>query len=147
MKYEFNDCLDIELTHNGVAIVAGGTAATVEASDPRPAYKRGIWFDGTNDYLNISGLSLNHSFTMELWVRIYNERSFFTTTDGVRNTKHIILEGNTGALRFTESFGSFDEEGTLQNKQWQQIAFTAEWLNDTRSTRISLYTNAILRSA
>jgi hypothetical protein len=39
-----------------------------ETTHPRPAYERGLYFDG-HDFLNLSGLALNTSFTLQFWVR------------------------------------------------------------------------------
>jgi hypothetical protein len=49
---------------NGVSItVASGT------TDPSSAYQRGVYFDGIDDLLKVSGLILHYEFTLEAWVK------------------------------------------------------------------------------
>lgn len=56
---------------NGVTIRSGHNSGTVrEADDPIPIYKRGMWFDGEDDCMEINDFSLNPTFTLEAWVRI-----------------------------------------------------------------------------
>lgn len=55
----------------GVSVQSGHNLGTArEADDPIPIYKRGMWFDGDDDCMEITGLSLNPTFTLEAWVRV-----------------------------------------------------------------------------
>ena len=59
-------------TTSGITAVGGATPGnSPENDDPLPIMDRGIWFDGVDDYLTLSGLTLGHTFTLILWVRVY----------------------------------------------------------------------------
>jgi hypothetical protein len=35
-----------------------------------PLYQRGLYFDGSDDMLTVTGLTLHHSFTIHTWLKI-----------------------------------------------------------------------------
>lgn len=59
----------IENTSTTVSIQAGTEAGT-DDHDPRPAYNRGMWFDGVDDMMKVTNLVLNTSFTVKYWVLV-----------------------------------------------------------------------------
>lgn len=96
-----------------VSFSGGETAVVREGTEPIPIYLRGIWFDGTNDFLTISGLVLNLNFSLTLWIRLSNQKSFWTITDPILGTE-IILQGDSNFLMFLTPGGvTAERDGTL----------------------------------
>jgi hypothetical protein len=66
------DQIDVNYTLEPVVgeaqvVFTGGNSLGEDSHDPQSIYNRGLWFDGS-DYVTITGLVLNTSFTTKFWV-------------------------------------------------------------------------------
>jgi hypothetical protein len=157
VKFDKSECYDWDYNPEDPSEFAvnyfGGLSATArEGDEPIPIYLRGLWFDGVDDLLTVTGpngFMLNHSFTIEIWIRLFNQNNFFSSYNAeIASGQKLQLTGSGLKLQFNDreiNETVEEDEGSLVEGQWMNIAVTAEWLNDTKSTRLSLYTNTDLK--
>jgi hypothetical protein len=88
-----------EKTGTEIAIFGGETSAMGEPRDPLSIYKRGLWFDGNDNFVTIEGLILNTSFAVKVWVRSTAPGAVFTINkpDHTRNNAENFLAWYFGA--------------------------------------------------
>jgi hypothetical protein len=63
---------------NNIKIVGGNSEVTTDSDEPVPIFKRGLWFDGVNDFLKVINFSMHHTFTIEQWIRPIVPISFYS---------------------------------------------------------------------
>lgn len=105
-------------------------------SDPTPIYRRGLWFDG-NDYVNIRGLVLHHSFTLQLWARVTECGDYFSISASrfTSQTSEDVIRFDCvdGRLRFFYAEGTdvkinfIDVSPRFEYLEWYHFAATARW--------------------
>ena len=130
--FVFNDKI-IELVDADVSISVANTEGST--SVPMTMISRGLYFDG-NDKLDMVGLILNTSFTLEFWIRPYISQSpnasLMTVDDGYADFGFV---NNSLALVYEES--SFKSSSQIF-RAWTHVAYVADL------TTLSLYTNGNL---
>jgi hypothetical protein len=98
-----------------------------------PVYNKGIWFDGVDDFLTLSGLSLNTSFTIDIWLRP-------TNSDYIFSTAALALSG----LSVTTAFGTLEATTAPTPLQWGLVTVTSSWSTANRTTTLTTaYNNEI----
>ena len=144
IAYMWND-----LENYGVQL-QGGINASVgfEEDDPFPIYRRGVWFDGVNNFFQVTGLVLNHSFTIRTWVKVYNEGYIFsinrnTDTGGNGIDDYFLLGASPTSISFVlngvfESNETVNSENVSLSDNWHQVVACAEYSGETRSTALHL---------
>ena len=111
----------------------------VEASDPRPIFKRGLWFDG-DDFLNVTGLVLNHSFTIRAWVRPSSDgnllsvnQSIYTGVDSECWLNYNIIGAST-QIKYSDGrtpyFALSGLGNSLALQDWQQVTAATSYRED-----------------
>lgn len=108
---------------------------------PFPIVSRGLWFDGQHKYLTVTGFSLNHSFTLEFFLKAYcsqdhigslfaNYRSPYTNVGGSLYSFKIVK----GLLALSEepsgqslSSPCEPEERVLEQEFWSHVALTVNF--------------------
>ena len=80
---------------------------TGSADGPFQVFDRGIWFDGVDDFLSVADFTLNHSFTINIWLRpftafdVYSSSTLSITSQGT--TYLLVSDANlegTAAIPF-----------------------------------------------
>lgn len=64
---------DFSAAAGDITIVGGFADGTPFIDDPFPATGRGAWFNGDIDHYTVNGLTLNHSFTIEFFLKPHEE--------------------------------------------------------------------------
>jgi hypothetical protein len=76
----FEDKIIVEDENNfGVAVVGGSDSLSSDANDPLPIYRRGLYFDGFDDYLSVTNFRLHYEFTVTAWVRVTGGNNILTS--------------------------------------------------------------------
>jgi hypothetical protein len=97
------------------------------ASTPIPIKDMGIYFDG-NDNLEIEGIMLNVSFTIQLWVRIVTAGPLFSIHRDVNGESSRLLfkSQTTQTQLLTDGFTSISSTSYALRK-WTLLAVSASW--------------------
>ncbi|CAG9335195.1 unnamed protein product [Blepharisma stoltei] len=111
---------------------------TPESYDPIPAYKRGLFFDGTMYLLSSASVLLSHSFSMGSWIYI------ITHGDWLEKQTQIAILSSTGSI--TANMENPSQTLTLQSlssssslNSWIYLSYTFSYNLDT--TNIVIYIN------
>ena len=56
-------------------------------TNPKIFSNRGMYFDGSN-YLELDKLTLNHSFTISMWIRVLDNGNIFSISKDLRDEQH-----------------------------------------------------------
>ena len=108
--FEFSD-KNIAQTTNGASTIFKSS----EETDPNWILSRGLYFDG-NDYLQITGLSLNTVSTMEFWIRPENSAILF-------KIDHIDVVYSLKDLALTFAFGTNEHVSSTVESTWTHVAY------------------------
>ena len=75
--------------------MTGGLNSGVEDGDePIPIKGRGVWFDGVDDCLHVTGLALAQTHTFSSWNRILNFGSLLSIfRPDILNTRFVEFQG------------------------------------------------------
>jgi hypothetical protein len=60
-----------DFTTGPVTAIGGFRTGDTYFDDPYPTAGRGAWFDGNIDHYTLTGLVMNHSFTVEFFLRSF----------------------------------------------------------------------------
>ena len=68
----------------------------VDGDEPLPLKGRGVYFDGTDDYLSIAGLIMSPDHTLTAWVKLENIETLFNIVNASNtdNTNFLYFRGN-----------------------------------------------------
>lgn len=85
--------------------------------DPSPIWRRGVWFDGSNDYQTVLGMVLNHSFTLRTWIKVYSAGTIFSInrtspTGGNNKADYFIFSVGLNFVSLTFN-GEFKSDTTI----------------------------------
>ena len=156
-KFDKVECYDWdynpeEPTEFLVNYFGGASSVAREGDEPVAIYLRGLWFDGVDDFLTVTGpggFMLNVSFTIEVWIRLNNQNNFFTSYNYEMSAgQKLQFTGSGLKLQFIDRDAEEtveEDEGSLIEGQWMNIAVTAEWQQEHKRTHVSLYTNTVLQ--
>lgn len=111
--------------------ITGGSSLVEEGSDPMSIFKRGLWFGG-DDYLTMQNLTLNHSFTLNIWVRIEDDGTLFSITPSEIDTKHVgfltVRSVDDGNLSIELQDGTkYTSLGVYNYRTWVNLGMTLLW--------------------
>ena len=112
---------------------------------------RGLWFDGKDDMARFDGLILNHTFSIEAWIRPHGDGAIF----GVGDASHYeysrvyywgIEEGKIlfSDLHYDEDYAS---ENDLINFYWTHVALTVQWFNEFKINEIMLWESNLVKGS
>jgi hypothetical protein len=147
---DYRACLTFDEKYYITEATGTGTPATItadggitsskevkDASDPLAVYLRGFYFDGTDDYMTIHGLTVSTTFTIEMWVRVddtesgtlfsINRNSNETPGDEDFVTLRIASD-QMPDLQISDGATQYFTTGTLSPlaEAWTHIAFSIE---------------------
>ena len=131
---EASDNLDFcfEFSDKNIAQTSNGASTVLDASpdtDPVWILSRGIYFDG-DDYLQITGLSLNSVSTVEFWIRPESSGTLLGISD-----IDVVYSLSNMALMF--EFGTDQHTFAIVQTTWTHVAYVV----DVKS--ISMYINNV----
>lgn len=120
----FNDMIQYDWTDqiNSIPVIGGLNAGVEDGDEPVPIKGRGIWFDGENDCLHVTGLALAQTHTFSSWNRII---AFGTLVSIFRpniiNTRFVEFQGQPS---FTGAQNAQPAELTVRDQK-----FGGEYVN------------------
>lgn len=110
-----------------MSVVGGYNIKSVLVDDPVPITARGMWFDGKSDHFAVSGLTVNHSFTLEFFLRHklgpYDTGSLFASY----RSPYDLKPGTTYSLKLSQETLMFVQQPTNMSV----VAAGAEFVADT----------------
>jgi hypothetical protein len=62
----------------GEGLRAVGYKPLVASADPTYFRDRGVWFNGESTFLGLPSLVLNHTFSVQLWIRAIDNGNLFS---------------------------------------------------------------------
>jgi hypothetical protein len=137
-----------------ITVVGGYMSGSSFIDDPFPAAGRGAWFDGNIDHYTVSGLTLNHSFTLEFFIRPQEDAWETGTLFASYKAPYDYTPGSVynfklsnGALAFSESPSGVNLSGTgetINNKEWQHVGLVVDWDLGTGDSSISFVKNGAI---
>ncbi|CAG9335154.1 unnamed protein product [Blepharisma stoltei] len=146
-----NQSFDIDFYGSYGVFTAGASSTSFqffnnpESIDPIPAYKRGLYFDGTMYLLSNTNILLSHSFSIGAWIYV------ITNGDWLEKQNQYLVLYSTGDIRAkmenptqTTSVQTLSSGTTLNN--WNYLSFTFEYTSDLTNIRIYLNGASILSS-
>jgi hypothetical protein len=101
--------------------------------DPTPIWRRGLWFDGNNDYQTVTGMTLHHSFTLRTWIKVYDAGTVFSInrtspTGGNGKADYFVFSVGTNYVTLVFN-GEFKSDTTVDatntkdlSDNWHQVA-------------------------
>jgi hypothetical protein len=139
-----------EYTTDTLSFRSGTLAEFDDPNDPLPVYNRGLWFNGVS-YMEIGGLVLSHTFTIEMWIRPSGGETIFSSNKNLAefpgDEDHLSYGINSTAFtlvvtkdRDTEYLSAVSD-APYEQRAWMNVAFTFEWVN---GTTMKTYTNLFL---
>ena len=63
-------CYFSQTSPYSVTVQTGDNDDACDTKSPKPAKQRGLYFDGSDDYLRIQGIILNSSFSLIMWLNM-----------------------------------------------------------------------------
>jgi hypothetical protein len=112
--------------------------AVFEISSPRPVYQRGLWFDGVDDYLEITDFMFSTSFVFEAWVFAQVSTSFLEI-EGIL----AVTTSQSGALFVTTESGVDYTGALLPTGEWALLTFTSTYREATDTTSFTFGVNSV----
>jgi hypothetical protein len=126
-------------------------AGTPFIDDPFPAAGRGAWFDGNIDHYTVEGLVLNHSFSLEFFLKPQEEYWGTGTLFTSYKTPYDYTPGSIYRLKlanrhlvFTEAPSGFGIEAVqenIDNGVWAHVGVTVAWNSVTGDSDIHFVKN------
>lgn len=112
----------------------GGENIDIEqADDPLPIYKRGLWMDGVDDFVNLFGLTVALEHTVEMWIRPEVEGGVIFSISKISHA----APGDEDLLVFAV------RPPIEAPQEWTLIAYTIEWLSDSETTAMVVYHDGV----
>jgi hypothetical protein len=117
-----------------------------------PLYRRGYFFNG-EDTMRVNGLTINPTFTIEIWTWPDKEGNVFSISKPIADVSapleetllNIILQDTKVVFVFASSISNQIFKGislnSYTNRNWEYLVFTAQW--ETDSTIIRGYLNTL----
>lgn len=101
----------------------------VTDSDPYLSDDRGLFFDGKNDYVTVTGLMLNTSYTISMWVKPHGDGTLFTSSSRTSGDFYSFgLAANRA--KYQDSYNDYTWVTTgefVEDLDWQMIALSVAW--------------------
>jgi hypothetical protein len=86
------------------AICTGGEPTGPAGTDPYSIYRRGVWFDGVQQYITMAGYVLNHTFTIDIWANIYANSALFSVSKLIQGDDDHFLIGIETSTRLSANY-------------------------------------------
>jgi len=123
------------------AEIIGGYGTTDPVTDPIPSFERGVFFDGIGRFLSITGYLMNHTNTIEVWIRFSSNSAIFSMNNlEAANDDHLtyfIQTGQSlGASYFPASFSMADSNSSFTLQKWHYVMYSLIWNKDTQTTTV-----------
>ena len=130
------------------AEIIGGYGTTDPVTDPIPSFERGVFFDGIGRFLSITGYLMNHTNTIEVWIRFSSNSAIFSMNNlEAANDDHLtyfIQTGQSlGASYFPASFSMADSNSSFTLQKWHYVMYSLIWNKDTQTTTVQIFVDTI----
>lgn len=131
----FDGSLQYDWTVKTLVAIGGDTQDVREFDEPIPIFRRGVWFDGVDDYFLISDLQMSLNFSIEIWIRPQSNR-------GAVWGGTFVFDFPSWLLTFTYNNEEIQEqEPSVVQQQWQNLKLTCEFI--APGSRIRMYKDGI----
>jgi hypothetical protein len=140
-----------DFRNGSVSIVGGFCKESVFIDDPIPIKGRGVWLNGDIDHFTISGLTLNHSFSLEFFIRHKLENWETAALLASYQSPYDMKPGTTYSLKISQQTLMLVEHpknvnamcagAEITKDEWQLVAVVVEWNRSEKTSAVTFLRN------